>query len=159
LQKDHVENLSQNFDKNFDVSFYSTFLFYRVFRCFLGWDFKSTTKKVLPKKSCRKSFTKKSTNNSNPIFSRLFLSRFGAFLGEGSSKTKFKKTEIINLTLVLFWPLTHPPTTGVPGFFCGPLLAWQIACIRCRRPRHWISAREMPACVPAMDLHGATARR
>jgi hypothetical protein len=26
-----------------------------------------------------------------------------------------------NLTLVLFWPLTHPPTTGVTVFFCRPL--------------------------------------
>jgi hypothetical protein len=26
-----------------------------------------------------------------------------------------------NLTLVLFWPLTHPPTTGITDVFGGPL--------------------------------------
>jgi hypothetical protein len=52
----------------------------------------------------------------------LFLSRFGAFLGEGSSKTRLKNVEITNPTLVLFWPLTYPPTTGVADFcfFGGP---------------------------------------
>jgi hypothetical protein len=30
-----------------------------------------------------------------------------------------KKSQKINLTLVLFWPLTHPPTTGVTDFFLG----------------------------------------
>jgi hypothetical protein len=53
----------------------------------------------------------------------IFLkSCFWAFLGEGSSKKKHTKTSgKINPTLVLFWPLTHPPTTGVTEFFCGPL--------------------------------------
>jgi hypothetical protein len=31
--------------------------------------------------------------------------------------------------------------------------ARQVACIRCRRPREWASAREMPAQVPALNLH------
>jgi hypothetical protein len=42
------------------------------------------------------------------------------------------------------------------------VMAWQIACIdsRCRKSRNWISARELlPAEVPALDLHGATAGR
>jgi hypothetical protein len=36
-----------------------------------------------------------------------------------------KKYQKIYLTLVLFWFLTHPPTTGVNDFFwafCGPLV-------------------------------------
>jgi hypothetical protein len=57
----------------------------------------------------------------------LFLSPFWAFLGEGRSKTphahKYQKK---NLTPVLFWPLTRPPTTPVGGgvavfWFLGPL--------------------------------------
>jgi hypothetical protein len=49
---------------------------------------------------------------------------FIAFLGEGRKKNHeanigYRKT---NLTSVLFWPLTHPPTTGVTGLFGGPLV-------------------------------------
>jgi hypothetical protein len=76
------------------------------------WEFKNTTKNVL-QKSRRKVFTKKSTKHPNPIPPRFSLSRFWAFLGKGSSKIPFKKMPKTNLTLVLFWPLTHPPTTGV----------------------------------------------
>jgi hypothetical protein len=50
--------------------------------------FVNTTKNVLQKKSCRKVFTKSSTKNPKPIFSRFFFSRFWAFLDEGSSKTR-----------------------------------------------------------------------
>jgi hypothetical protein len=51
------------------------------------------------------------------------LPRFWAFLGEESSKTPFVKKSGKKLTLALFWPLTHPPTTGVTDylFFGGPL--------------------------------------
>jgi hypothetical protein len=89
LQKVHVENFSKNFDKNFDVSFSSTFFCFIAFSgVFQRWEFKSTTKHVLQKKSWRKVLTKNSTKNPKPIFSRFLLSRFWAFLGEGSSKTR-----------------------------------------------------------------------
>jgi hypothetical protein len=42
---------------------------------------------------------------------------FWTFLGEGSSKTRFKKYRKKQFDPVLFWPLTHPPTTGVTDFF------------------------------------------
>jgi hypothetical protein len=42
------------------------------------WEFRNTTKNVLQNKSCRKVFTKKSTKNSKPLFSRFF---FITFLG------------------------------------------------------------------------------
>jgi hypothetical protein len=70
-------------------------------------------------------------NNDKKIRNRFFLisvSRFWAFLGEGSSKTRFKKYREkmdLALALVLFWPLTHPPTTGVADFFSwGRPLGW-----------------------------------
>jgi hypothetical protein len=52
----------------------------------------------------------------------LFYHVFGRFSVRGVQQHD-KKIEKINLTLVLFWPLTHPPTTGVTGFFFigGPL--------------------------------------
>jgi hypothetical protein len=96
------------------------FLFYRVFGCFQRWEFKNTTKNVLQKKSCRKVFTKNSTKNPKPTFSRIVLSRFRAFLDEGRSKTRQKNIEEINLALVLFRALNHPPTTGVTDFFFAP---------------------------------------
>jgi hypothetical protein len=106
-QKVRVENFSKNFDNNFDVSFSSTFFVLSHFRVFFSnGSSKTLQKNVSQNKSCRKS-----------IFSRFFLSRFWAFLGEGSSKTRQKNIKKINLTLVLFWPLTHLPTTGVTDFF------------------------------------------
>jgi hypothetical protein len=35
----------------------------------------------------------------------------------GVQKHDKKNTQKLNLTLVLFWPLTHPPTTGVTDLF------------------------------------------
>jgi hypothetical protein len=80
-------------------------------------------KKRFAKKIVSKSFYKKIDQKSKTDFFSFFLSRWWAFLGEGSSKTRLKKYRKINLTLVLFWPLTHPPTTGVTDFFFigGPL--------------------------------------
>jgi hypothetical protein len=95
LQKVHVEKQLKNFDKNFEVSFSSIFFVLSCFRfvlscfgCFSAIGVQNTTKNVLQKKSCRKVFTKKSTKNPKPTFSRLFLSRFWAFLDEASSKTR-----------------------------------------------------------------------
>jgi hypothetical protein len=39
---------------------------------------------------------------------------------EVSSKRPLKQPKK-HLTLVHFWSLTHPPTTGVIGLFCWPL--------------------------------------
>jgi hypothetical protein len=65
-------------------------------------------KNLLQKKSCRKVFNKKFDQKSKTDFFLDFvLSRFWAFLGEGSSKTPHKKyQQKKNRTLFLFWPLT-----------------------------------------------------
>jgi hypothetical protein len=109
-QKAHVKNFSrensQKIDKNFDVSFSSIFfLFYRVFRCFLAMGVQKHYKKRLTKKSCRQKIP-------NRFFLDFLLSRFWAFLGEGSSKTRLKNLpKKIWPTLVLFWPPRNQPTT------------------------------------------------
>jgi hypothetical protein len=56
-------------------------------------------------------------------FPRLFLFYrvCRCFSVRGSSKTPHKKSTK-NLTLVLFRPLTHPPTTGFIDFFGRPLV-------------------------------------
>ena len=125
LQKVHVENFFQNFDKKFRCQFFLDFF---CFIAFSGvsqrWEFKNTTKNVLQKKSCRKVFTKNSTKNPKPTFSRFFFYHvFGRFSMRGVQKNDKKNIEEINLTLVLFRTLTHPPTTGVNDFFFigGPL--------------------------------------
>jgi hypothetical protein len=93
------------------------------------WEFKNTTKIVLQKKSCRKVFCKKIDKNPKPIFLDLFYdvrNALGRFSVRGVQK-RHLKTYIPQKkpALVLFWPLTHPPTTGVTGFFFlafgGPL--------------------------------------
>jgi hypothetical protein len=63
-----------------------------------------------------KSFYKKIKKTTKTDFPRFFLSRFWAFLGEGSLKNPKQNIEKINMTLVLFWPLTHPPTTWVTAW-------------------------------------------
>jgi hypothetical protein len=145
LQKVLSKTFPKTSTKNFDVSFSSTFFVLSRFWVFLSDGSSKALQKtfyILQKKSCRKVFLKKSTKNPKPTFSRFFLSRFWAFLDEGSSKTRLKKYRKINLTLVLFRTLTHPPTTGVTDFFfAGPLLVacglWLVACglvvgCRCR---------------------------
>jgi hypothetical protein len=124
-QKVRVENFSQNFDKNFDVSFSLTFLVLSHFRVF----FSDGSSKTLQKTFCKKNRVEKFLQKNRPkIQNRLFLDfLFITFLGvsrEGEFKNTIKKyRKKINLTLVLFWPLTHPPTTGVTDFFLigGPL--------------------------------------
>jgi hypothetical protein len=64
------------------------------------------------KKTRRICFTKTRQKSKTVFFSVFCLSSFWAFLGEGSKEIPPK-----NLTLVLFWPLTHPPTTGVTDYF------------------------------------------
>jgi hypothetical protein len=100
------------------------FLFYRVFGCFSAMGVQKHYKKRFTKKIVSKSFYKKIDQKSKTdFFSDSLLSRFWAFLDEGSSKTRQKNIGKKNLTLVLFRTLSHPPTTGVPGFFfCRPLV-------------------------------------
>jgi hypothetical protein len=103
-------------DNCFDVSFSSTlFLFNRVSGCFLGqWEFKNTTNNVLLKIES-KGFTKKSTNKPEKIqtrFSRFVLITFLGVVSREFKNTIKKKRGGRNLTLVLFWPLNHPLTTG-----------------------------------------------
>jgi hypothetical protein len=96
------------------------FLFYRGFGCSQRWEFKNTTK-AFKKKSCPKVFTKNSTNNPNDFFLDFVYHVFGRFSARGVQKHDQKNIEKMNLTLVLFWPLTHPPTTAVTDFVWRPL--------------------------------------
>jgi hypothetical protein len=81
-----------------------------------------TLQKTFYKKNRVEKFLQKiRPKTQNRLFLDFFLSRFWAFLDEGSSKTRFKKKK--NLALVLFGTLTRPPTTGVTDLFifCRPL--------------------------------------
>jgi hypothetical protein len=84
------------------------------FRVFLSDESSKTLQKSFTKKTCRKVFTKYSVKNPKPIISRFCLSNFGAFLGEGSSKTPSKKHIKKNLPLIFFWPLALPRTDHPP---------------------------------------------
>jgi hypothetical protein len=78
---------------------------------------KRFTKKIVPK-----TFTKNSTKNPKPTFSRfLFNHVFGRFSMRGVQKHDKKISKKINLTLVLFRTLTHPPRGSPDLFFAGPL--------------------------------------
>jgi hypothetical protein len=115
FQKDYAKKI----DKTLMSVFPRLLLFYRGSGVSQRWEFQSTAKNVLRKESCRKVFTQKIDQKSKTDFSTAFvLSRLWAVLGEGSSKTPVK-TYIgkINLTMVLFWPLTQPhPPRGWPIF-------------------------------------------
>jgi hypothetical protein len=104
-----------------DVSFSSTFFVLSHFRVFFSDGSSKTlqrTKNVLQKNRVEKFLQKKSTKSPKPTFSRiLFYHVFGRFSVRGVQKHDKKISKKINLTLVLFWPLTHPPTTGVTDFF------------------------------------------
>jgi hypothetical protein len=104
-------------DKNFDASSSLTFWFYRVFGCFSAMGVQKHHKKGFTERSCRKVFTKKSTKNPKPIFPRFFCHVFGRFSVRAGQKHDKRNTREINPTLVLFWPLTYPPTTGVTDLF------------------------------------------
>jgi hypothetical protein len=111
--------------KNFDVSFSSTFFVLSHFRVF----FSDGSSKTLQKTFCKKNRVEKFLQKFRPkVQNRLFLDFFLiTFLGVsrcGELKKHDKRyIESINLTLVPFWPLTHPPTTGVTDFFLigGPV--------------------------------------
>jgi hypothetical protein len=84
-----------------DVSFSSflDFFVYRVFGCFSAMGVQTHYKKRFTKRSCRKVFTKDSTKNPKPIFSRFFYHVFGRFSVRGVQKHDQKNIEKINLTL------------------------------------------------------------
>jgi hypothetical protein len=107
------------------------------FRVFFS-DGSSKTLKKIVSKSFYKKFDQKSKTD---FFSVFVFSRFWAFLDEGSSKTRYKNIEKINLTLVLFRTLTHPPTTGVTDFFfwrpLGPLVDEVVLGTIPREFRYW----------------------
>jgi hypothetical protein len=115
-KKSRSKAFPKKIGKNFDVRFSSTFF---CFIAFSGvsqrWEFKNTQKTFYKKHRVEK-FTKSSTKNPKPIFSRFVLSRFLAFLGEGSSKTRKKISEKINLTPALFCTLTRPSTTALKTY-------------------------------------------
>jgi hypothetical protein len=88
LQKVDVD--VENFFQKNRQKFRSVFDFF----CFVAFsgvsqrrEFKNTTKNV-SQKNVSKSFAKNSTETPKLFFSRFLLSRFWAFLGEGSSKTR-----------------------------------------------------------------------
>jgi hypothetical protein len=92
LQKVHVENFFQNFDKKFRCQFFLDFF---CFIAFSGvsqrWEIKNTTKNALQKKSCRKVFTKNSTKNPKPTFSRILFITFLGVSRWGEFKNTIKK--------------------------------------------------------------------
>jgi hypothetical protein len=92
---------------------------FRVFISDGRWDFKNTTKNILQgshKTVVSKGFYNKNRQKPKTDCLSALLSRFWAFLGEGSSKTPQKNVKKRYLTLVIFLPLTHPLTTGVTDF-------------------------------------------
>jgi hypothetical protein len=88
-QKVRVENFSQNFDKKFDVSFSSTSFVSSHFRVFFSDGSPKTLQKTFYKKNRVEKFLQKIRPKlQNRLFLDFFLSRFWAFLGKGSSKTR-----------------------------------------------------------------------
>jgi hypothetical protein len=94
----------------FSLVFFSTFLGVTQ-----RWEFK-TPQKTFVKQIMSKSFYKKSTKNPKPIFfSRFCFIVFGRFSARGFKNTPKNIKKYV--TLLLFWPLTHPPTTGSSVLF------------------------------------------
>jgi hypothetical protein len=87
-QKVRVENFSQNFDQNFDVSFSSTAFVLSRFRVFSAMKVQKHYKKRFTKNRVEKFLQKFRPKVQNRLFLDFLLSRFWAFLGEGSSKTR-----------------------------------------------------------------------
>jgi hypothetical protein len=99
-------------------------LFYRIFGCFSAMGVQKHYKKRFAKKIVSKSFNKKFDQKSKTDFFSIFVYHvFGCFSVRGVQKHDKKISKKTNLTLVIFWPLTHLPTTGVTDFFLigGPL--------------------------------------
>jgi hypothetical protein len=92
-KKSMSKTFPKQIDKNFDVSFSSIFFVLSRFRVRVSqrWEFKNTTKNVLQKNRVEKFLQNIRPKIQNRFFSQFFLSRFWAFLGDGSSKTRLKK--------------------------------------------------------------------
>jgi hypothetical protein len=104
------------------------------FVAFLGgsqrWEFKNTTKNVLQKKTCRKAFTKKSTENPKPIFLYFLYHVFGRPSVRGTPP-RYKKPKK-DKTRIFFWPLAHQPR-GYRFFSGRPIAAMPAGCwVGCR---------------------------
>jgi hypothetical protein len=96
LQKVHVGKKKKKIDKTFDVSCSSTFFVLSRFRVFFSEGVQKHHKKRFRKKSCRKVFTKNSTKNPKPTFSRIFCYHvFGRFSMRGVQKRdkKYRKNK------------------------------------------------------------------
>jgi hypothetical protein len=107
LQKVHVESVFQNNRQKFRCQFFLGFVCLSRFRVFL---------------SDENVFTKKIDQKSKKYRFSIFYHVFGRFSARGVQKhdKKYQKTK---LTLVLFWLLTHLPTTGVTDvWFWRPLV-------------------------------------
>jgi hypothetical protein len=99
LKKGHVETFSEKILRKLTKTsmsvfprFFSVLLRFQVLLIDSAMGVQKHHKKHFTKKIVSKSFYKKIDKNPKPIFSRFCLSRFWAFLGEGSSKTRPKKT-------------------------------------------------------------------
>jgi hypothetical protein len=86
---------------------------------FLSDGSSKTLQKTFYKKIVSKSFYKKLDKNRKPIFFDLFYHVFGRFSVRGVQKYDKRNIASIKLALVIFWPLTHPRTTGRACFFGG----------------------------------------
>jgi hypothetical protein len=83
------KTFSKEIGKSFDVSFSSTFLVLSRFRVFLSDGSSKTLQKTFCKTNRVEKFVQKIDQKSkNRIFLEFVLSRFWAFLGEGSLKTR-----------------------------------------------------------------------
>jgi hypothetical protein len=86
------------------------------------------------------------TKHPKPFFARFVLITFLSVSRRGEFENTINKISGGNLTLVFFWPLAHPPTTGVADFvFVGPL--WLLLLITAPPP---------PA--PSLDFPRSSAR-
>jgi hypothetical protein len=110
---------------------------------FLSEGSSKTLQKTFYKKIASKSVYKKIDKKSQTDFLFSCFSRFWAFIGEGSLK-HHKKYKKINLTLVLFWPLTLPPITGVTNFCFGGGRAPLLSVCKCKAVR-WQHCRQATA--------------
>jgi hypothetical protein len=112
-----VENFfrehSKKTDKNFNISFSSTSLFYRVFRCFLAMGVQKHYNERVAEKSCRKAFSKKSTKKTPDFFSIAVYHVFGSFSVRGVQKHD-KKSRIF-LTDPGTFLASEEPTNHVGG--------------------------------------------
>jgi hypothetical protein len=86
------------------------------------------TKKRSAKTIVSKSFCKKIEKIQNRFFSILLYHVFGRFSARGV-QIDHQKYRGGKMTLVLFWPLTHSPTTGFTEYFvwCFRLLLLALA--------------------------------